>query len=191
MDDARPIGLTGAIAGGKSTLLAMLGEMGLRTASSDAVARAIFAEDSVQSALAARLGQPLPVRSATLREAMLRDPSLRRWTNRLMHPLVGERIAGIEADVVEVPLMFEACLQGRYREVWTASCGPEERTRRLRARYGPGADLRALGAWQLSERAKDALADRVFRTDRPMATVLSLLKSEARRCFPGRVAEPG
>lgn len=191
MDDPRPIGLTGAIAGGKSTLLAMLGEMGLRTASSDLVARGIFAEDSVQTALAARLGVPLPVDRATLREAMLRDPSLRRWTNRLMHPLVGARLATMEADVVEVPLLFEACLQGRYREVWTASCGPEERARRLRSRYGPAADLRALGAWQLSERAKDALADRVFRTDRPTEHVLSLLRAEARRCFPGRIAEPG
>ena len=191
MDDARPIGLTGAIAGGKSTLLAMLGEMGLRTASSDAVAREVFAERSVQSALAARLGQSLPVRPAALREAMLGDPALRRWTNRLMHPLVGERLATLDAEVVEVPLLFEACLQGRYREVWTASCGPEERARRLRARYGPEVDLGAFGAWQLSGTVKDALADRVFRTDRPSGHVLSLLRTEARRCFPGRIAEPG
>lgn len=191
MDDLGPIGLTGAIAGGKSTVLRMLADLGLRTASSDLVAREIFGEDSMQDALARRLGGPKPVLPATLRTAMLEDPTLRRWTNRTMHPLVGERLAKIEVDVVEVPLLFEACLQGRYREVWTASCGPEERRRRLQARYGPDADLDALGAWQLSERVKSALADRVIRTDRSSEHVLRFLMVEAHRCFPGRIAEPG
>lgn len=191
MQEVRPIGLTGAIAGGKSTVLAMLGDLGLRTASSDAVAREVFREAAIQAALRERLGVAGPVEPAELRESMLRDPSLRRWTNRLMHPLIGARVEALEADVVEVPLLFEACLQGRYREVWTASCGPEERVRRLRARYGPEADLRAYGAWQLDERTKDALADVVIRTDSPLANVLTVLVGEARRSFPGRIAHPG
>ena len=191
MDDPRPIGLTGAIAGGKSTVLAMLADLGLRTASSDAVAREIFREATIQAAIRARLGGEGPVEAAELREAMLRDLSLRRWTNRLMHPLVGKRLASIGAEVVEVPLLFEACLQGRYREVWTASCGPEERTRRLRARYGKDADLKAFGGWQLDEQTKDALADTTIRTDQSLTTVLTKVVAEAARCFPGRVAHPG
>ena len=187
----RPIGLTGAIAGGKSTVLAMLADLGLRTASSDAVAREAFREEAVQTALRARLGGAGPVERAELREALLRDPSLRRWTNRLMHPLIGERVRALRADVVEVPLLFEACLQGRYREVWTASCGAAERARRLRARYGPEADLRAYGAWQLDEAAKDALADVVVRTDLPLRNVLTHVVAEAARCFPERIAHPG
>lgn len=190
MDDLRPIGLTGAIAGGKSTILAMLADLGLRTASSDGVAREIFGEKFIQRRLAERLGVSGPVAPAALREGMLHDPSLRRWTNRLLHPLVGERLAGIAADVVEVPLLFEACLQGRYREVWAASCGPVERERRLRERYGLEADIRAFGEWQLSERTKDALADLVVRTDRPRHTVLSEVVAEAARCFPECVAHP-
>ncbi|RYG39612.1 dephospho-CoA kinase, partial [bacterium] len=178
MDDLRPIGLTGAIAGGKTTVLRMLADLGLRTASSDLIAREIFHEDSMQDALARRLGEPKPVLPATLRTAMLRDPGLRRWTNQAMHPLVGERLAKIEVDVVEVPLLFEACLQGRYREVWTASCGPAERKRRLHERYGLYADLNALGSWQLSERVKNALADRVVRTDHPSEHVLRFLMVE-------------
>lgn len=190
MDDPRPIGLTGAIAGGKSTVLAMLAEMGLRTASSDAVAREVFREEAVQGALAGRLGVKVPVAPAQLREAMLRDPDLRRWTNRLMHPLVGERLKTIPADVVEVPLLFEACLQGRYRETWCVVCGPEERARRLRARYGPEADLAAYGRWQLSERAKAALADVTIRTDQAFEAVLSTVRAEAARTFPERIAHP-
>ncbi len=191
MDDIRPIGLTGAIAGGKSTVLSMLADLGLRTASSDGVAREIFLEPSLQEVLRMRLGGEGPVTSAELREAILYDPSLRRWTNRLMHPLVGEKIQSLRVDVVEVPLLFEACLQGRYREVWTASCGPGERLRRLRERYGPSADLQAFGAWQLDERTKDALADITVRTDRPLPDVLTVLIGEARRSFPGRIAHPG
>lgn len=191
MDDPRPIGLTGAIAGGKSTVLAMLADLGLRTASSDAVAREIFRETAIQTVLRQRLGGAGPVEAPELREAMLRDPSLRRWTNRLMHPLVGERLAGMDAEVVEVPLLFEACLQGRYREVWTASCGPKERARRLKARYGAEADVEAFGRWQLDERTKDALADVAIRTDRPFRNVLEKVVAEAARCFPERVAHPG
>ncbi len=191
MDDSRPIGLTGAIAGGKSTVLGMLADLGLLTASSDAVAREIFGEDAVQGALRKRLGREGPVAREELREAILRDPSLRRWTNRLIHPRIGERLARIKADVVEVPLLFEACLQGRYREVWTASCGEAERERRLRLRYGPEADVRAYGRWQLDEAVKDALADKVIRTDRSAESVLTHVVAEAARCFPGRVALPG
>ena len=191
MDDPRPIGLTGSIAGGKSTVLAMLADLGLRTASSDAVAREIFAEESVQRALADRLGVAPPVLPAQLREAILRDPSLRRWTNRLIHPRVGERLALVDVDVVEVPLLFEACLQGHYREVWAVTCGRDERTRRLRERYGPEADLEAFGWWQLDDEVKLSLADFVVRTDPPREHVLRVLSVAAARRFGDRVAHPG
>lgn len=190
MEDLRPIGLTGSIAGGKSTVLAMLADMGLRTASSDAVAREIFNEKFIQDALAERLWVQPPVAPAALRESMLHDPGLRRWINRLMHPLVGERVATLKAEVVEVPLLFEACLQNRYREVWTVACGPAERERRLRARYGSSADLEALEAWQLPERVKIGLADRLIRTDEPIEAVHRVLTAEVTRCFPSRIALP-
>ncbi|RYG26212.1 dephospho-CoA kinase, partial [bacterium] len=169
--------------------VAQLAELGLRTASSDAIAREIFHEKFVQASLAEKLGEPTPVLPATLREAMLREPSLRRWVNRLMHPLVGERIQRMEVDVVEVPLLFEACLQHRYREVWTVACGPEERARRLRLRYGPEVDLKAFGAWQLGEGVKSALADVIIRTDLPPEHVLKVLRVEAARCFSARIAQ--
>ena len=190
MDDPRPIGLTGAIAGGKSTVLAMLADLGLRTASSDTIAREVFLAEAIQETLRGRLGGEGPVSAAELRMALLGDPSIRRWTNRLIHPLVGERLAATGADVVEVPLLFEACLQGRYREVWTASCGEAERSRRLRERYGAEVDLRAFRRWQFDESTKECLADLTVRTDRPLRDVHSFLVGEAQRTFPGRVAHP-
>ena len=190
VDDPRPIGLTGSIAGGKSTVLALLAELGLRTASSDVVAREIFQKDDVQAALAQRLGTQRSVTPVQLREKILTDPSLRRWTNRLIHPLVGERLALIDADVVEVPLLFEACLQSRYREVWCVACGREERARRLAERYGPEADLEAFERWQLDEEVKCALADFIVRTDRPREAVLTVLKEAAARRFSRRIAQP-
>ncbi len=171
-------------------MLAMLRDLGLRTASSDAVAREVFLETAVQEALERRLGVTGPVAPVALREAILRDSGLRRWTNRLMHPLVGERMRAIEADVIEVPLLFEACLQGRYREVWCVTCGPEERSRRLKARYGPDADPAAYGRWQLDERVKAALADVEIRTNVSKEAVFSAVRAEAARCFPTRVAQP-
>lgn len=188
--DLKPIGVTGNIAGGKSTVVGLLAEMGLRTASSDAVARSIFGEEAVQRALSDRLGLPAPISPKFLREAILGDPDLRRWLNRLMHPLVGEAMSALEVDVVEVPLLFEACLQSRYREVWTVACGWEERERRLRARYGPEADLEAFKKWQLPEDVKIALADRTIRTDRSIEAVFTVLKAEVARCFPSRIALP-
>ena len=164
--------------------------MGLRTASSDTVARAIFNEVSVQTVLADRLSVSVPVTPSVLRESMLREPGLRRWINRLMHPLVGEQISALEAYVVEVPLLFEACIQHSYREVWTVACGQQERARRLRQRYGPDADIQALGGWQLDETVKTALADVIIRTDTSHETVLKVLRAEAARCFPARIALP-
>ena len=186
--DRRPIGLTGAIAGGKSTVLAMLKGLGLRTASSDAIAREVFHEDFIQSALARRLSVTPPVAPIALREAMLNDPGLRRWVNRQMHPLVGQRLSALNVDVVEVPLLFEACVQSRYREVWSVACGPVERARRLRERYGSNVDISSLEAWQLSENAKNALADVVIRTDCSNESVLRVLMKESARCFPLRIA---
>lgn len=169
----------------------MLADMGLRTASSDQVAREVFDLPEIQAQLATLLSTNGPIDRPTLRSAILRTPELRREVNRIMHPVIGARVATRNPDVVEVPLLFEACLQHRYREVWVVICGPDETARRLRERYGPDADIDALTAWQLSERVKSSLGDLTFRTDQPAENVLRSLHEDVARCFPTRIAPPG
>lgn len=100
-------------------------------------------------------------------------------------------MANFDADVFEVPLLFEACLQHRYREVWTVTCAPQERTRRIQERYGPEASLERYEAWQLPDAVKTALSDVIVRTDEPLENVLRTVRTEAARSFPGHIADRG
>ncbi|MFQ3587287.1 MAG: dephospho-CoA kinase [Fimbriimonadaceae bacterium] len=167
----RRIAVTGGIAEGKSTVVGYIAEAGVATASSDAIARDVFAREEVQARLSAILRVPAPVEAATVRSAISENPDLRRQVNRAMHPEILRRIEAAEAAVVEVPLLLEACLQGLFERVWVVTCGPEEQLRRLTERLGDETAARRLVRTQLPTPAKLPFADRIIRTDRPPALV--------------------
>ncbi len=177
------IAITGGIAEGKSTVLQMLREMGLKVASSDEVARELFQDADFNAQLARIIRLDAPVEPRTLRAAMLGSDSVRRSVNRLTHPIIGERVRRLGAAFVEVPLLFEACLQGQYDEAWVVTCGPEEQRRRLLERYGAEWDIDSLLRVQLPIRARTALADRVLRTNCPVGNVRSSLRKAVRDVF--------
>ena len=157
------VAVTGGIAEGKSTVVAMLAEYGCSTVSSDQLAREVFQLPDVQPLLAraARLSGDT-VSPTQLRAAIAADDLVRHRVNRIMHPRVRARMDAAEAGVHEVPLLFEACLYGRYDQVWVVTCGPEEQLRRLIHRIGNEETARSLIASQLSSEVKVAFADRVI-----------------------------
>ena len=169
------VGITGGIATGKSTVLAMLAEMGYSIASADEVARMIFAEDDVQARLAALLEREAPISSEALREAVFRAPELRRQVNRIFHPAVMARLAELDADFTEVPLLFEVCAQEMFSAVWVVTCAPEVQRTRILARYGADAPVEAILASQLPLSVKEAFSHQIIRTDGPPEHVRSLL----------------
>lgn len=165
--------ITGGIAEGKSTVLRMLEERGHRIASADDAARAAFREDETNDALAALIGAEPPITGAELSLALTLatesgDDTLRRRVNAIMHPSVRVRMESQGAEFDEVPLLLEACLQGRYDEVWVVCCSPEEKLVRLRARYGEGG-FAAIVEAQVAGSVREVFADRIITTDGGLA----------------------
>jgi dephospho-CoA kinase len=173
------VGLTGGMGAGKSTALAALARLGAATLSTDAVVHELYARDArLRDAVLARWGPEVAPDGVVDRAAVARrafaDEGERRWLEGLLWPLVGERVAAWlqqaraqrpapPAAVVEVPLLFEAGMEGLYDA--TIAVVADERLRRERA-AGRGhelADKRA--ARQLSQEEKAARATFAVRND--------------------------
>ena len=152
-------------------MVQILRDQGLATENSDAIARRVFLESDVQLQLGALIGGQSGVLPETLRQAIAARPNLRRQVNRIMHPRILEALDASSADVLEVPLLLEACIQGRFRRVWVVTCGPEEQLRRLVARLGDTDSARRLIEAQLPTSVKLAFADETIRTNLPMEVV--------------------
>lgn len=164
------IAITGGIAEGKSTVLQMIADAGYRVDSADTLSRQVFLQEGVQKALGALLGTTLPVDPVLLREKMA-DRQIRRSVNQIMHPSVLAALHESRAQFVEVPLLIETCLQGKFLEVWVVTCGREEQLARLTLRYGNGPQAESLLGGQLPTRAKLPFADRIVRTNQDLDTV--------------------
>jgi dephospho-CoA kinase len=158
------IAVTGGIAEGKSTVMRYLRELGQETASADEIARQVFQLPEVQAEIAEAVGLLLPLDPTAVRERISSSPDARRQVNAVTHPRILARIEGCPATWVEVPLLFEACLQGRFDRIWVATCGADEQLRRLRERLGDEDGARRLIATQLPTEVKLAFADEIVRT---------------------------
>jgi dephospho-CoA kinase len=126
------------------------------------------------------LGGTVPVdRSAALRR-VAEDASVRREMNRILHPEILDRLVTSGAQVFEVPLLIESCLQGLFRRVWVVTCGADEQFRRLEARLGDQVlAARVIGS-QLPSEVKCSFADHIVRTNQPPFSVHSEVVSLAR-----------
>lgn len=115
------VGLTGGVASGKSTVAAMLAELGAVVIDADAIAREVVAKGTPGlDAVVAEFGTELLTADGELdRPAMGRlvfgDEDARRRIEGIVHPLVFERYAELEASapadalvVHDIPLLAEA-----------------------------------------------------------------------------------
>lgn len=177
--------MTGGIAEGKSTVLGYLREMGYRVASGDDIARRVFESEPVQAALAVLLGQEPPVEPSHLRDAISESHATRRAANRLLHPAILKALDAEPADFVEVPLLLETCIQGRFGRVWVVTCGEQEQLRRLIARLGDEERARRLVDIQLSASVKTAFADEIVRTNQSESAVRANVAAAVAREFNG------
>jgi dephospho-CoA kinase len=111
------VGLTGAIASGKSTVAALFAQLGVEVISADHIARELTAAG--QPALAdivARFGKTILNEDETLNRAALRDiifqsSEARYWLEQRLHPLIRQRIQqAIQTcttpyTIIEIPLL--------------------------------------------------------------------------------------
>ena len=123
------VGLTGGLGAGKSTALAALARLGAEVISSDAVVHELYGGDELRDAVRRALRRGGRARRRRRprcagQRAFATDED-RAWLESLVWPMVGARVAAwLErarakrrappAAVVEVPLLFEAGLEGIY-----------------------------------------------------------------------------
>ena len=167
------IALTGGIAEGKTTVLRALSEFGVRTASADEIAREVMDDPLVSQEVALKMGLAEPIDRERLGREIAADTAKRRALNSILHPEILARMIEARADVIEVPLLIETCLQGAFSRTWVVTCGPQEQLKRLTERLGDEGEARRRLAQQLPTSVKCAFADRIIRTDRPIESVLS------------------
>jgi dephospho-CoA kinase len=172
---ARFIGLTGAIASGKSEALAALARLGAAALSSDAVVHDLLTSERVRDLLVGRWGPTVApngeVDRGRISEIVFADPSELDWLEATLHPLVAEEIAawreslpdGTTVAVVEVPLLFETDMDGVF-DATISVVAPDE-TRAERAGARGTLDLENRSRRQLSQEEKAARATYVVIND--------------------------
>jgi dephospho-CoA kinase len=172
---ARFIGLTGAIASGKSEALAALARLGAAALSSDAVVHDLLTSERVRDLLVGRWGPTVApngeVDRGRVSEIVFADPSELDWLEATLHPLVAEEIAawreslpdGTTVAVVEVPLLFETDMDGVF-DATISVVAPDE-TRAERAGARGTLDLENRSRRQLSQEEKAARATYVVIND--------------------------
>jgi dephospho-CoA kinase len=172
---ALTIGLTGGIAAGKSEALAAFERLGAQTISSDAVVHRLLDSEPLLGRLLERWGPEVArdgrVDRHRIGEIVFADPEQLTWLEAQIHPLVGERIgawlgtlpAAAEVAVAEVPLLFEAEMEGAFDT--TVAVIAAEDLRRSRAEARGQALVGEREARQLSQADKAARAEHVVRND--------------------------
>jgi dephospho-CoA kinase len=175
---------------GKSTALAALERLGAAVCSTDAIVHELYADDErLRDAVVERWGTEVAPGGTVDRAAIARrafaEERERRWLEALLWPLVGERVGAWltlvqsrspppRAAVVEVPLLFEAGMEGLY-DVTIAVVASEELRRERAAARGHELQIER-AARQLSQQEKARRATFAVRnegTERELAQELS------------------
>lgn len=178
------IGLTGGLGAGKSTALALLGELGAAVISADAIVHELYRGEPLRSLVVERWGDGVlhaegQIDRTVIAERVFSAPEERAWLEGVIWPLVGQRMhefreaadaefqlggaAAPRAAVVETPLLFEAGMAPLY-DVTIAVIAPEDvRTERAAARGHAAVSER--DARQLSQQEKADQADHVVVND--------------------------
>ena len=174
------VGLTGGIGSGKSTVAALLAELGAVVIDADELARR--AMDPGSPALARALdefGSSIIGPDGTLDRAALAarvfgDADARRLLESIVHPevarLFGEAVAphrGTDRVVVyDVPLLVENGLQDAFDVVVVVRAGEDARVKRLSAARGMSEeDARRRMAAQAGDAERERVADVILPND--------------------------
>lgn len=173
----RLIALTGGVGSGKSTVAAILRELGAAVIDADEAARAVVEPGTEGFRQVVEAFGPEVVRGGRLdRPALARlvfqDAAARERLNAITHPLVREwmaerqreaEAAGAPCAVLDIPLLYENGLDAAFETVVVVWVPPELQVRRLvEGRGFSEADARARVAAQLPIDSKRERATHVI-----------------------------
>jgi dephospho-CoA kinase len=172
------IGLTGGIGSGKSEALAACRRAGAAVLSTDQIVHDLLGTDEVRELLAARWGDAVladgKIDRAAVAQIVFNKPDELRWLEQSLFPLVGAEMAAWRSDllssggppraaVVEVPLLFEAGVEGAFDTTVAVVADEQLRVERAASRNHEAVFERA--ARQLSQDEKASRADHVIHND--------------------------
>lgn len=177
------VGLTGGIGSGKSTVSALLGELGAVVIDADLVAREVVEPGTpglaavVEEFGAEVLREDGRLDRERLGSVVFNDPGRLRALNAIVHPLVAARSAELEAaaggdpDAVvvhDVPLLAENQLAERYDLVLVVDATRETQVERLVGQRGmTEAEATSRMAAQATREQRLAVADLVIDNNGP------------------------
>jgi dephospho-CoA kinase len=182
------VGLTGGLGAGKSTALEQLQELGAATISSDAVVHELYEGDELRDAVVAHFGAEVApggvIDRGEVAKRAFADPGERGWLEGQIWPLVGARVAAwLEqartasppppAAIVEVPLLFEAGMEGIYDA--TIAVVSDEALRGERAAKRGHELVEERAGRQLSQQEKASRASYVVHNDGSVAELRAQL----------------
>jgi dephospho-CoA kinase len=149
---ARYFGLTGGITCGKSTIAAMLHELGAHIIDADKIGHEmLLASSAAFPELVAAFGRGIldsagNVDRSKLGPLVFSDPAKLQQLNRIVHPRIIERTSQLAAHhcaeypgavvIVDAALIFETGIPGRFVKTIVAWCTPEQQVERLIAKTG-------------------------------------------------------
>jgi len=169
------VGLTGGIGSGKSEALAAFERLGVPTLSTDAVVHDLLGAAEMRDLLHERWGDRVlaegQIDRAAIASIVFERPEELSWLEGTIFPRVGERMAAWRAElepevgvaVVEVPLLFEAGIEGAFDATVAVLADEALREERAAARGHQGLEGRS--GRQLSQEEKARRADHVIRND--------------------------
>jgi dephospho-CoA kinase len=160
------IGLTGNIGCGKSTVAAVLRELGVATVDLDAVARQVRNNDGlVRARIEQRFGT---LDAGALGRVVFTDPEALADLEAILHPAVRNEArarlaeleaAGAQVACIEAIKLLESPLHDRCDQTWVVRCEEADALSRLAVRGLDEASARARMANQSSQAEKLAAAD--------------------------------
>jgi dephospho-CoA kinase len=199
------VGLTGGIGAGKSEVSRRLAAQGAIIIDADAIAREVVAPGTPGlTAVAPEFGTGVLSADGSLNreglgEIVFADPAKLESLNKIVHPLVGQRMAELERSagpesivVHDVPLIAENDLAGGYDLVVVVDAPPHVQIERLTRQRGMSAEqARARMAAQASREKRLGVADLVIdnsgslaELDRQVGDLWAELRRRARLRTP-------
>jgi dephospho-CoA kinase len=174
------IGLTGGIGSGKSTVAAMLVQLGAHLVDTDAIARALTAaQGAALPAIANTFGADVIDADGALDRARMRalafsDPEHKRKLEGVLHPMISAQ-ALLQADahgdrpvvVFDVPLLAESSRwRARVDRVLVVDCTEATQVERVVRRSGWAREaVQAVIAQQAPRARRRAIADAIIFND--------------------------
>lgn len=187
--------MTGGIAAGKSTVLALLEKAGVPTLSADRAVHEVYEQGEVIGMVADRLGAEVidhgQVDREKVAEAVFADPAARSWLEQVIWPRVGQKILDFRKHwesienpptmvVVEVPLLFESGMDQAFD--YTVAVVADKADRLERAKARGDVEIEGREERQMSQDEKAERADYVIENNGSLAS----LENEV-RLLPGTV----